>query len=122
MKGGDERVKSGRPPTEWDAASYHRLSAPQFSWGKQVIGRLRLGGGETVMDAGCGSGRITALLLERLPRGRVAAVDLSQNILEEARSHLAPRFGRRAGFVRSDLASLPFDKVFDGVFSTAAFH
>ena len=120
-EGGDDSRAMQRT-TEWDAASYHRLSAPQFSWGRQVIDRLRLEGGETVMDAGCGTGRLTALLLERLPRGRVVAVDLSQNMLEEARSHLASRFGGRVEFVRADLASLSFDGAFDGVFSTAAFH
>jgi trans-aconitate 2-methyltransferase len=50
------------------------------------------------------------------------AVDLSQNMLEEARSHLTPRFGEQVEFVRADLAALPFDESFDGVFSTAAFH
>ena len=122
MTRSDERVKSGGSPTEWDAASYHRLSSPQFSWGVQVLERLRLNGDETVMDAGCGTGRLIALLLERLPRGRVAAVDLSQNMLEEARSHLSPRFGGRVEFIRADLAWLPFDGAFDGVFSNAAFH
>lgn len=108
--------------SEWDAASYHRLSAPQFSWGRRIVERLTLRGDETVMDVGCGTGRLTAMLLERLPRGRVAAVDLSQNMLEEASAHLGPRFGGQVRFVRADLASLPFDKGFDGVFSTAAFH
>lgn len=108
--------------SEWDAASYHRLSAPQFSWGRRVIDRLTLRGDETVMDAGCGTGRLTAGLLERLPRGRVAAVDLSQNMLEEAQSHLGPRFAGQVRFVRADLAGLPFNESFDGVFSTAAFH
>ncbi|HEX8558636.1 MAG TPA: methyltransferase domain-containing protein [Pyrinomonadaceae bacterium] len=118
----DDRTKAGRPPAEWDAASYHRLSGPQFSWGRQVLERLSLNGDETVLDAGCGTGRLTAGLLERLPRGRVVAVDLSQNMLAEARSHLSPRFGGRVEFVRADLAALPFDEAFDGVFSTAAFH
>jgi trans-aconitate 2-methyltransferase len=122
MTGSDDKRKAGGPPTEWDAASYHRLSAPQFSWGSQVLERLRLNGDETVMDAGCGTGRLTAGLLERLPRGRVVAVDLSQNMLEEARSHLSPRFGGHVDFVRADLASLPFHCAFDGVYSTAAFH
>src|SRR4051812_23443720 len=52
-----------------------RLLSPAFRpavlVGSQVLDRLRLGGGETVMDAGCGTGRLTASLLERLPRGRV---------------------------------------------------
>jgi trans-aconitate 2-methyltransferase len=122
MTGSEDRTTAGKPPTEWDAASYHRLSAPQFSWGSQVLERLRLKGDEAVMDAGCGTGRLTAGLLESLPRGRVAAVDLSRNMLEEARSHLSPRFGGQVTFVRADLATLPFDGAFDGVFSTAAFH
>jgi trans-aconitate methyltransferase len=74
------------------------------------------------MDAGCGTGRLTAGLLERLPRGRVVAVDLSQNMLEEARSHLGSRFGGQASFVRADLAVLSFSEGFDDIFSTAAFH
>jgi trans-aconitate 2-methyltransferase len=122
MREGSDYSPPGRRSTEWDAASYHRLSAPQFSWGRQVLERLSLRGDETVMDAGCGTGRLTAGLLERLPRGRVVAVDLSRNMLEEARMHLAPQFGGRVEFVRADLASLPFNEVFDGVFSTAAFH
>ena len=122
MTDSDDKRKAGGPPTEWDAASYHRLSAPQFSWGVRVLERLHLKGDETVMDAGCGSGRLTALLLERLPRGHVVAVDLSQNMLTEARAHLSQRFGGRVSFVRADLASLPFDGAVDGVFSTAAFH
>ncbi|MET0650755.1 MAG: methyltransferase domain-containing protein [Pyrinomonadaceae bacterium] len=122
MTEGSNRLPAARRSTEWDAASYHRLSAPQFSWGSQVLDRLRLEGGETVMDAGCGTGRLTAGLLERLARGRVVAVDLSQNMLEEARAHLSPRFGGKVAFVRADLAALPFDESFDGVFSTAAFH
>jgi trans-aconitate methyltransferase len=122
MTDSDNNLKGGKPTTEWDAASYHRLSAPQFSWGSQVLDRLRLDGGETVMDAGCGTGRLTAGLLERLPRGRVAAVDLSRNMLAEARSHLTPRFDGQVNFVRADLAALPFDSAFDGIFSTAAFH
>jgi trans-aconitate methyltransferase len=122
MTGSGDRTKAAASPTEWDAGSYHRVSAPQFSWGSQVLDRLRLGGGETVLDAGCGTGRLTAGLLERLPRGRVVAVDLSQNMLTEARAHLSTRFGGRIDFVRADLASLPFDRTFDGAFSTAAFH
>ena len=122
MTGGSNSSPDGRRPTEWDAASYHRLSAPQFSWGSQVLDHLRLNGDETVIDAGCGTGRLTAGLLERLPRGRVVVVDLSQNMLAEARSHLTPRFGGQVKFVRADLAALPFDESFDCVFSTAAFH
>ena len=107
---------------EWNSAVYHRLSAPQVSWGKKVLSRLQLRGGEVVLDAGCGTGRLTADLLEALPRGRVVGVDLSQNMLTSARGHLAPKFGARVSLVACDLSHLPFVRCFDGIVSTAAFH
>ena len=73
------------------------------------------------MDAGCGSGRLTAVLLERVPRGRVVAVDRSTNMLAEARSTLA-RFGDRVRYIASDLEHLRIDEPVDVVFSTATFH
>lgn len=92
-----------------------------MSWGKKVLSRLRLRGDETVLDAGWGTGRLTAELLEVLPRGRVVGVDLSQNMLGSAREHLG-QFGTRASLVACDLLHLPFEQAFDGIVSTAAFH
>ena len=103
---------------EWDADSYHRLSNPQFAWGMKVLERLALREDEHVLDAGCGSCRLTAKLWDRLPRGRVVGVDLSLNMLCQAASHTAGR----VHLVQADLQHLPFCAVFDGVFSTAAFH
>src|ERR1700756_4599455 len=107
---------------EWNSAVYHRLSGPQVSWGKKVLARLRLRGDEVVLDAGCGTGRLTVELLDALPRGRVVAVDLSQNMLSSAREHLSSDFGARVSLVACDLLHLPFERAFDGIVSTAAFH
>jgi trans-aconitate 2-methyltransferase len=107
---------------EWDATAYHRLSGPQVSWGKKVLAALKLRGDEFLMDAGCGTGRLTAELLQDLSEGRIVGVDLSQNMLATARDHLRPQFGARVHFVAADLQDLPFERAFDGIFSTAAFH
>ncbi|MDQ3897229.1 MAG: methyltransferase domain-containing protein [Actinomycetota bacterium] len=91
-------------------------------WGSTVLERLPLAGDEAVLDAGCGSGRVTEQLLERLPRGRVVAVDAAPSMLVEARRRLA-RFGARVTFVECDLGRpLPIDEPVDAVFSTATFH
>ncbi len=114
-----------QPPStsrEWNSSEYHRVSGPQVSWGKKVLSRLRLRGDEMLLDAGCGTGRLTGELLQALPRGRVVAVDLSQNMLGTARDHLQPQFGGRVRFVVADLRELPFERAFDGIVSTAAFH
>jgi trans-aconitate methyltransferase len=75
-----------------------------------------------LMDAGCGTGRLTAELLQSLPQGRVVGVDLSLNMLAEARGYLSPDFAGKFWLVAADLQDLPFDRSFDGIFSTAAFH
>jgi len=117
-----DQYNSPTHAAEWDGRAYHRIGSPQFSWGQQVLARLSLRGDETVMDAGCGTGRLTAELLERVPRGRVIAVDNSESMLQVASEHLRARFGDRVSFVRADLQTLQMDEAVDVVFSTAAFH
>jgi trans-aconitate 2-methyltransferase len=103
----------------WDAATYHRVSAPQLEWAEKVLERLPLRGDETVLDAGCGSGRVTQLLLDRLPRGHVVAVDSSESMVEHAREALDPA---RTTVLRADLAELELDEPVDAAFSNAVFH
>jgi len=69
---------------DWDARTYDRVADPQTRWGSVVLDRLPLEGDETVLDAGCGTGRVTEQLLERLPRGRVIAVDGSPSMIDAA--------------------------------------
>jgi trans-aconitate methyltransferase len=107
---------------EWNATVYHQISAPQVSWGKKVLSRISLRGDETILDAGCGTGRLTRDLLEALPRGHVVALDVSQNMIDAARAYLIPDFGDRVDFIACGLLQMPFDAQFDGIFSTASFH
>jgi trans-aconitate 2-methyltransferase len=118
-----ETILSESPNSrEWNAAEYHRVSAPQFQWGQRVLSELRLRGDESLLDAGCGTGKLTRILLENLPRGRVVGVDLSCNMALHARENLEADFSGRARFVVADLVALPFRDYFDGIFSTASFH
>jgi trans-aconitate 2-methyltransferase len=103
---------------DWDAGTYHRVSTPQVQWAEGVLDRLELRGDETVVDAGCGSGRVTAMLLERLPRGRVIAVDGSPSMVQAAREALP----ERVDFMVCDLVDLELDEPVDAVFSNAVFH
>jgi trans-aconitate 2-methyltransferase len=118
--------ENATPRSDWDGARYDRLADPQAKWGRTVVGRLELSGAEIVLDAGCGSGRVTEELLRRLPEGRVIALDASESMLEQARKRLASANGR-VRFVRADLLELGPDLLgadapVDGVFSTATFH
>jgi len=105
-------------PRDWDAASYQRVSAPLEAMGREVLDRLELRGDERVLDAGCGTGRVTAALLERLPRGEVVAVDGSPAMVAEARERLGPRADVRV----ADLTELELSPPVDAILSTATFH
>ena len=111
-------MSSEAEPREWDAAAYDRVSDVQEVWSRAVLDRLDLRGDETVLDAGCGSGRVTRLLLERLPEGRVIGVDASRSMIEKAQEALPDR----TEFIVSDLLDLDLDEAVDAVFSNATFH
>jgi trans-aconitate 2-methyltransferase len=102
----------------WDATKYDVLSDPHVKWAEAIIERLPLRGDETVLDAGCGSGRVTELLLGRVPRGRVVAVDGDANMVAKARE----RLGERAEVLEQDLLELTVEDPVDAVFSSAVFH
>lgn len=103
---------------EWDAGTYDRVSAPQLAWGRELIERLALSGDETVLDAGCGSGRVSELLVAALPEGRLTGADGSRAMLAQARERLGPE----VELLHSDLLELDLSEPVDAVFSSATFH
>jgi trans-aconitate 2-methyltransferase len=104
---------------DWDGATYDRISAPLERNGRTVLERMALRGDETVLDAGCGSGRVTQALAERVPRGHVIGVDASPGMIAAA----AQRLGDSVELIVEDLAALDLDgRQVDAVFSTAVFH
>jgi trans-aconitate 2-methyltransferase len=104
---------------DWDAATYDRVSGDvQLVWALEQLERLPLAGDEVVLDAGCGSGRVTAELLDRVPRGRVYAVDVAPSMVE----HTRERFGARVTALCQDLVELDLPEPVDVAFSNATFH
>ena len=107
---------------DWDARTYDRIADPMTRWGGVVLDRLPLAGNERVLDAGCGTGRVTESLLDRLPRGHVIALDGSPSMIQGARERLA-RFGDRVTYLVADLGRpIPVDGPVDAILSTATFH
>jgi trans-aconitate 2-methyltransferase len=106
----------------WDARTYDSLPLPHTRWGRRTLERLDLAGIERVLDAGCGTGRDTELLLDLIPDVRVVAVDGSPAMLEQLRTRLAGRLDR-IEIVKADLTEpLPVDGQVDAIVSVAAFH
>jgi trans-aconitate 2-methyltransferase len=103
---------------DWDAATYHRVSDIQFTWALEQLERLTLDRDDVVVDAGCGSGRVTALLADRVPDGRVYGVDVAPSMAEHAQEAL----GGRATIFCQDLVELSIPEPVDVIFSNATFH
>jgi SAM-dependent methyltransferase len=91
---------------DWEAATYDRVSGPQVEWAERVLDRLPLRGDETVLDAGCGSGRVTRMLIDRLPAGHVIAVDSAPSMVEHAREAL----GEDATVLQAGLTELELEE------------
>jgi trans-aconitate 2-methyltransferase len=106
------------PVRQWDGNSYDRISGTMEALGLAVLDRLELSGDELVVDAGCGSGRITQALIERLPHGRVIAIDESPSMIAAARERLGPDVDLRV----VDLLELQLEEPTDAILSTATFH
>lgn len=111
-------------PRVWHGGAYDEVSDPQHRWGVSVLERLPGGEGSRVLDAGCGSGRVTEELLERDPTRQVVGIDVSSSMLDAAALRLA-RFGPRVELRRvglDDPVGLGGLGRFDAVVSTGAFH
>jgi trans-aconitate 2-methyltransferase len=106
------------PSRDWDAATYDRISGIQVGWAMEQLKRLPLRGDEGLLDAGCGSGRVTGELARRVPQGRVYGVDVSSSMAE----HAAAALGNRATILCQDLVALELPEAVDAVFSNATFH
>jgi trans-aconitate 2-methyltransferase len=105
--------------TPWDARTYDSSSEPQQAWASEVLARVAsIEADATVLDVGCGTGRVTEALVALVPRGRVLALDAAPEMVALARR----RLGDRAHVWCQDVLEIDLDEPVDVVVSTAALH
>jgi trans-aconitate 2-methyltransferase len=108
--------------TYWNAEVYDRIGKPMRRWAQQVIDDLKLAGDETVLDAGCGSGSVTFDLLERLPRGKIYAVDASAEMIASLTKAIEERGVTNVVPIHASLTDFTLPEQVNRVFSNAVFH
>jgi trans-aconitate 2-methyltransferase len=107
--------------TEWNASEYDRLSALQAAMAEEVLSLLTLKGTERILDIGCGNGKTTTSIAERVPQGSVLGVDASADMIAFAKEHLTAE-RPNLQFAVADACHLPFKHEFDVVVSFNALH
>jgi trans-aconitate 2-methyltransferase len=109
-------------PYQWDAHDYERHSEGQLQWALELIARLELVGGESVIDLGCGDGKVSARLAGRVPRGRVLGIDSAPPMIRLAVQKYPPSVHSNLAFRQMDVLNLDFHDEFDVAFSNASLH
>ncbi|MDQ6724332.1 MAG: methyltransferase domain-containing protein [Thermoproteota archaeon] len=107
----------------WDAETYDKVSDIHEVWARKIISSKTCTGKETIMDAGCGSGRITKILIEIVPFGKVYAIDNDQNMIKKAKDNL--KGFKNVNFIQSNLLDIDLNKIqskFNIIFSNAVLH
>lgn len=111
-----------RTSYHWNAEQYAEHSSAQLEWATELIAKLNLEGNESVLDIGCGDGKITAAIAEKLPEGRVLGIDSSAEMIRLARSRFEGGAGNRLNFRQLDVREMAIEHEFDVIFSNAALH
>ena len=106
----------------WNAAEYHKSSAAQQGWARQLIDKLGLQGHERVLDIGCGDGKVTAEIARRLSTGTVVGIDHSADMIHFATASFPATAFPNLSFRLMDASAMTFHEEFDIVFSNAALH
>src|SRR5262249_40878831 len=108
--------------TQWNAQDYSKNSSEQQKWARELIEKLAIRGDESVLDIGCGDGKVTAEIASRAGRGRVVGIDRSQQMIDFAGAAFPSGAHANLSFQRMDASELSFDREFNVVFSNAALH
>lgn len=106
----------------WNAEDYARNASAQRQWAQELVDKLGLRGGESLLDIGCGDGQVTALLARRLPQGKVVGIDASRSMIKFASKQFPAEYYPNLCFSFMDAAALRLDPIFDIAFSNATLH
>ena len=110
------------PAYQWNAVDYAKSSAAQQQWARELIRKLKLKGDESLLDIGCGDGKVTAEIAEAVPNGSVVGIDNSDDMIVLAKSQYPEDAFSNLRFRLEDACSLSFLNEFDVVFSNATLH
>jgi ubiquinone/menaquinone biosynthesis C-methylase UbiE len=100
---------------------YYLLGFREYAYRKKAVHALNLNHGDTVVEIGCGTGLNFSLLQKVIgSEGRIIGIDLTEEMLEEAKRLVKKKDWRNVELVNSDAAEFKFPENIDGIISTFA--
>ncbi len=106
----------------WNPEDYAKNSDAQLKWARELRARLDLNGDESILDVGCGDGKITADFAKSAPQSRVVGIDSSSEMISYASRTYSTIDYPNLSFACMDARSIQFNSEFDLIFSNAALH
>ena len=104
---------------KWDAKDYAKNSSAQELWANELVSKLALQGNEHLLDIGCGDGKITNSIAQKLANGMVVGIDRSESMIELAKDQFdLPHLS----FYTMDATEISIQEKFNVAFSNAALH
>ena len=107
---------------DWNANDYAEHSTAQQKWARELIAKLHLQGSESILDIGCGDGKVTAEIATAVPKGSVLGVDNSRSMVELAQKKYPADQFPNLNFQLADARCLQVKRQFEIVFSNATLH
>jgi trans-aconitate methyltransferase len=106
----------------WNADDYAKNSSAQLEWAQELITKLNLQGHESVLDIGCGDGKVSAQLARKVKKGKVVGIDSSESMINHAVEQFPPTTNPNLSFRLMDATEIHSSEKFDVAFSNATLH
>ncbi|HOK39420.1 MAG TPA: methyltransferase domain-containing protein [bacterium] len=105
---------------KWNPELYQNNSAAQYNWANAILNTYNFKGNETVLDIGCGDGKITYLISQKLFNGEIIGIDLSKEMVEFAQKKYSNQ--KNLKFKKLNVLRMRYKNKFDLIFSNACIH
>ncbi len=113
-------IFSGVAMAEWSGEYYHKHSQPQVQSGSYLLEDVSLNGNESILDIGCGSGKLTAIIAQKVPHGKVTGIDTSESMIKYAKNEF--KTCPNISFEQCNVLDIDYNSQFDVVTSFACLH
>jgi len=107
---------------QWNANDYARNSNAQQKWALELLQKMQLCGNESVLDIGCGDGKITAQIAGQLENGYVHGIDSSAAMIQLAQASYPQAEYPNLSFEQMNAKNISLKTPVDVAFSNAALH